>query len=455
MTGEEFLGGTESLCPHCLTKIPAFKVLRQENVYLVKNCPRHGLFEALLWRGQPDYRCWARPKIPSQPKVSFTEIQKGCPFDCGLCPDHRQHSCTVLLEVTQSCNLNCTYCFAAAGDYATADPSLDTIEVWYKKILEAGGPYNIQLSGGEPTLRDDLPEIVRMGHRLGFTFIQLNTNGLRLARDRAFVQRLKEAGLTSVFLQFDGTEDSIYHVLRGKPLFKEKEQAIRHCAEENLGVVLVPTLVPGVNVHNIGSTLDFALGRLPAVRGIHFQPVSYFGRYPEAPADSDRITIPDIMREIEKQSGGRIKADSFRPPGCENALCSFHGNYVLMPSGELRSLTKHDACCTKPERAEEGAARARNFAAKQWSAPVVRAANFGTGGGSFALWDAFIERTRTHSFSISGMAFQDAWNLDLERLKDCCIHVLSPAGKPVPFCAYNLTDNQGRPLYRGGMQLWK
>lgn len=442
------LNSTESVCPRCLKRIAAYKVQQGENVYLVKECPEHGSTKTILWQGSPAYQDWARPKIPSQPKKCFTEISRGCPFDCGLCPEHRQHSCTVILEVTQRCNLSCAFCFADAGASPAADPSLEVIKGWFEQILLAGGPYNIQLSGGEPTLRDDLPEIISIGKSLGFNFIQVNTNGLRLAEDPSFVERCRDAGLSSIFLQFDGTTDEIYSTLRSRPILKQKELAIENCARNNIGVILVPTLVPGVNVNNIGAIIDLALSYLPAVRGVHFQPVSYFGRYPEPPQDSDRITIPQVIREIVKQSHGKIKAESFKPPGCENALCSFHGSFVLMPGGELRPWTKHESCCGTAEKAEVGAAKARSFVAKYWSAPEIKTAKVGTDKWDFSLWDSFIERTKTHSFSISGMAFQDAWNLDLDRLRDCCIHVMSPAGKLIPFCAYNLTDSEGRPLYR-------
>ncbi|WP_031513702.1 radical SAM (seleno)protein TrsS [Desulfofalx alkaliphila] len=442
---------TASVCPLCLKKIPARREMHGNSVFLVKECQEHGTFKTILWRNSPtspDYQNWARPKIPSQPPVSFTEVKRGCPFDCGLCPDHRQHSCTVLLEITARCNLGCAFCFANAGDNITKDADLDVIKGWYEKIILAGGPYNIQLSGGEPTVRDDLPEIISMGRSLGFNFIQLNTNGLRLAEEPSFVKKCKDAGLTSVFLQFDGTDDEIYTALRGRPILKEKLAAIEHCAENNIGVVLVPTLVPGVNLHNIGAIIDLALNYLPTVRGVHFQPVSYFGRYPQPPGDSDRITIPEVIKEIASQSKGRISMDAFKPPGCENALCSFHGNFILMPHGELRPWTKHEGCCGTAERAEKGAVKARKFVAKYWSAPEEKPGSLINSGGEFALWDLFIERSRTHSFSISGMAFQDAWNLDLERLRDCCIHVMSQQGKLIPFCAYNLTNSKGQPLYR-------
>lgn len=452
---QQVLSGTESVCPRCLARVPAVRVARGNNIYLRKTCPEHGDFESLLWRGEPDFSSWVRPKIPSQPKVAFTEVTAaGCPFDCGLCAGHRQHTCTALLEVTQRCNLHCTFCFASAGTNQSNDPDQETIAGWYQRLLAAGGPFNIQLSGGEPTMRDDLPEIVALGRSLGFNFIQLNTNGLRLAREAGYAKRLKEAGLASVFLQFDGTRDDIYQKLRGGAYFKEKLTAIERCGEQGIGVVLVPTLVPAVNVDNIGAMINLALQYMPAVRGIHFQPVSYFGRYPEPPRDADRITLPEVIMEMEKQTEGLIKRDSFKPPGCENALCSFHGNFVLQPDGELKPLTKNtqSTCCGRPEKAEEGARKARSFVAQHWTVPKL-APGVGASDSAVAAFDAFLDRVLTHSFSISAMAFQDVWNIDLERLKDCCIHVMAPNGKLIPFCAYNLTGQSGRSLYRNGSLL--
>ncbi len=446
---DQIISTTESVCPECLARLTAERVLIGDDVYLRKTCPEHGSFQTILWRGQPAYAEWVRPKIPAHPAQPFTPIERGCPFDCGLCADHRQHTCTALLEVTQRCDLRCPFCFAAAGTASMPDPDLRTIEDWYRRLLEAGGPYNIQLSGGEPTLRDDLPEIVALGKSLGFGFIQLNTNGLRLAQDVEYVKRLKQAGLASVFLQFDGTRDDIFKTLRGVQLLERKRAAIAQCAEHDLGVVLVPTLVPGVNTDDIGNIIDFALQYFPTVRGVHFQPVSYFGRYPQPPADADRITLPEIMRAIEAQTHSLIKVENFTTSGCENALCSLHANFVVMPDGALRPWTQQTgrSCCT-PQPAEIGAAKTRDFVAKYWSstANVVSLDSIGT--TPFGEWDVFLARTKTHTFCISGMAFQDAWNLDLDRLRECCIHTVSPDGRIIPFCAYNLTDRSGRSLYR-------
>lgn len=445
------LSQTESVCPECLRRIPAARVLRGEDVYLEKTCPEHGFFSAVIWRGQPAYTTWARPKTPSFPQNPFTAVTAGCPYDCGLCPDHRQQSCCVLLEVTGRCDLRCPVCFADSGS-ETPDLSMDEIAAWYERLLAAGGPFNVQLSGGEPCMRDDLPEIIRLGVSYGFSFFQLNTNGLRLARDAAYLAALQEAGLSTVFLQFDGVSDAVYRRIRGRDLLAQKMAAIRRCTEQGIGVVLVPTLIPGANTAQIGDILSLALEHMPAVRGVHFQPVSYFGRYPERPADAARITIPEVIRAIEAQTAGRFSAASFCPPGGENAACSFHGNFVLMPDGALKALTRHKAesCCCPPVEAAQGAARSRKFVAEHWSAPSLLADRPIYQGPSLGEWDVFLERKRTHTFCVSGMAFQDAWTLDLERLRDCYIHTASPDGRLVPFCAYNLTSRTGQSLYRAG-----
>lgn len=447
----EIISHTESVCPECLSRIPAVRVLDSEDVYLEKTCPQHGAFRTVLWRGEPSFASWARPKIPSFPQNPMTEVRDGCPYDCGLCSDHRQHTCSVLLEVTQRCDLGCPVCFASSGKPGTEDWTLSELAAWYERLLASGGPFNIQLSGGEPCLRDDLPEMIRMGRAYGFTFFQLNTNGLRLAREPDYLAALKSAGLTTVFLQFDGTNDAIYRQIRGRDLLDQKMQAIANCIEQGVAVVLVPVLIPGINTGDIGNIIRLALANMPVVRGVHFQPVSYFGRYPGDPCDEARITIPEVIREIETQTSGMITAEAFCPPGCENALCSFHGNFILMPGGSLRAISRRQesTCCCKPVVAAEGAARSRRFVAANWSAPEPSRER-----STFARrprlddLDIFLERRRTHSFCISGMAFQDAWTLDLERLRDCCIHVASPDGRLVPFCAYNLTDRQGRSIYR-------
>lgn len=441
---------TESICPICLKKITAKKISYGDKVYMEKTCPEHGSFKTLIWDGEPSMESWERVKIPVYPEKPYTKAEKGCPFDCGICPEHRQHTCTALIEVTQRCNLRCKFCFASSGGQHE-DINMQKIEFMYRSILNSSGICNIQISGGEPTVRDDLPEIIKLGSKLGFKFIQLNTNGIRIAKDSDYVKKLKEAGLSSVFLQFDGTDNKIYENLRGADLLDYKIKAIENCGKYDIGVILVPTLVYGVNSDNIGDIIDFALKRIPVVRGVHFQPVSYFGRFPDTPCNSERITIPQILRYIEIQTHGRIKKESFRPPGCENSFCSFHGSFLYKGNGELMPITNGKSeCSCKCERADIGSQKAKDFTSRNWSgiekaygktAKLVK--------GKTVSWDDIIYNIKNFSFSITGMAFQDAWNFDVERVKDCCIHIVSPDGRMIPFCAYNITDCLGNYLYRG------
>ncbi|MGI6225424.1 MAG: radical SAM (seleno)protein TrsS [Peptococcales bacterium] len=447
MSKDIYLSGTESLCPECLKVIPAYKIISDDKVYLVKKCINHGEFRTLIWDEEATYESWGTEKIPVIMENCVTTVEKGCPFDCGLCPEHRQSTCCVLLEVTGDCNLNCPICFASSEEKTGYNPPLVEIKDWYNWLLAHGGPYNIQLSGGEPTLRDDLPEIVKMGHQLGFSYIQLNTNGMRLAKEPDFVEKLKNAGLNSVFLQFDGTKDKIYQKTRGRSLLEEKIAAIDNCAKEGLGIVLVPTLVPGVNMDNLGEIIDFAISRMPSIRGVHFQPISYFGRYPDSPSEN-RVTIPEILRNIETQTSGKIKVDNFLPAGAENSYCSFHGNFILMEDKSLKPWSSFSEykTSTKYLDAKIAIKKSRSFVARQWSAPK-KTSCCNTEQKVPGL-DEFLERVKEYTLCISGMAFQDVWTVDLERLKDCKLHVFSPQGRLIPFCAYNLTARNGESIYR-------
>ncbi len=455
MTHEGILiGVTESVCPVCLERISAKKTRYDNDIYMIKTCKKHGSFRTILWRGKPDYEEWHVVKPPEYPGVTHTETDRGCPSDCGLCPSHRQQSCCVLIEVTERCNLKCPFCFADAGK-VEGDPSLTEIKEILQNLWDTAGACNIQLSGGEPTVRDDLHEIIRMARSIGFSFIQLNTNGLRLASDAEYAGKLREAGLSTVFLQFDGTSDEINEKIRGRSLLTDKIRAIDNCGSNGLGVVLVPTLIPGINVENIGDMIWFAAERQPTVRGIHFQPVSYFGRYPSIPDDSERITMPEVMTAIEKQTAGLIKAENLVPSGCENTLCSFHGDFLIsegakpVPLSANRKLSA--GCCGTADRkdAVQTVIQARNFVVRRWA---MLNKTDDTSDQNPSGWDRILEQLRSNRFSITCMAFQDAWNLDIERLKECNVHV---AGKErvIPFCSYNLTDADGKSLHRAAGRL--
>jgi len=436
---------TESLCPVCLKKIEA-RILRINNQYkMVKRCDEHGTFETLVWKGTQPMESWIRHKSRGGVKHPRTNVRKGCPYDCGPCKDHRQETCTALIEVTQACNLNCKFCFANASKARMNDePDLLRLRKQFINIKETTGYCNIQLSGGEPTIRNDLPEIIAIGKELGFPFIQVNTNGVRLAQDEAYVKALKRSGLDSIFLQFDGTREDINIQLRREKLLDIKNKAIDLCAKYEIGVILVPTIVPGINSDNLGEMINYGIKKMPAVRGIHFQPVSYFGRVPKIPEDKDRITLMELMDQICKQTNGKITMENLKPPGCENSLCSFHGNFIVH-NNELKPLTKQIECCTKTD-GKEGAAKAKAFVADKWKYKKVTSKKVQS--AKIDDWDTILDALHNRTFCISGMAFQDVWNINLERVRDCCIHVSTDDGRLIPFCMYNLTDCKGYSLYR-------
>jgi hypothetical protein len=440
----KLISKTKSLCPVCLRLLDADITEENDAVYMAKTCKRHGEFKTIVWKGKIKIEDWITKKNRAFVKKPSTEIKDGCPYDCGLCPEHRQTTCTALIEVTNNCNLYCSFCFASAKDKIFYEPSLKEIEFYFNRIKEQSGICNIQLSGGEPTIRDDLKDIIKIGKEKGFEFIQINTNGIRIGQDEGYLKELSEAGISSVYLQFDGTKDDIYEKIRGRKLFKEKIDAINSCAKYNIGVVLVPVVIPGVNVHNIGEMIDFALKNTPTVRGIHFQPVSYFGRTSFKPENKDRITLPELIEEIEQQTKGLVKAENLKPASCENSLCSFNGSFMYDDNKKLKPATKREACGCSTIDAAEGAVKAKKFVASNWklSSPTKRKYNIGDS------WDKLINEIKVRRFSISAMAFQDAYNVDIERIKDCCIHIVNKEGKLIPFCIYNITDTCGKSLYR-------
>ena len=434
-------GKTQSVCPVCLTKIPAYKVGGGDgNIYMEKECWEHGHFRTLIWEGDLEsYQAWAAGDAAGTViPVRAQPVEKGCPYDCGLCQNHERDGCCVLLELTNRCNLNCPVCFASAGDRKPKDLSLEEIGKQYDLLMERGGPFNIQLSGGEPTVRNDLDTIIALGREKGFSFFQLNTNGLRLANEDGYAAHLADAGVSTVFLQFDGLDDEIYRALRGTVLVETKLRAIDACKAAGLPVVLVPTVAPGVNDQALGGIIRFALSHAPHVRGVHIQPISYFGRcgleVPEV-----RLTIPAVLRRIEAQTNGLMKAADFGGGGAESPYCSFHASFLRKSDGSLKALPRRrsQCCCVK-------SSDARDYVSQQWSG---KASGCDYDADTSSL-DAFLQQTVENTFTVSGMVFQDAYNLDLDRLRRCYICEVDSQRGMVPFCAYNLTDIHGKALYR-------
>ena len=488
---------TQSLCPVCLRRIGAsYEISSRDarSVVLRKTCPDHGTFSVPVWResgdgalATPPFAAWSRPKNPSYPANPRTPISQGCPYDCGLCPAHAQHTCTGLFEVTKRCDMACPVCYAQAGSVSNpqcceaGDIPLAVIAGQMDTLKGASGPCNVQISGGEPTVRDDLPQIIALARQRGFGLVQINTNGLRLSRQQDYARTLRAAGLDSVYLQWDGVRESSFMTLRGRECLDFKRRAVRNCADAGLGVVLVATVVRGVNDNELGDLLRLALDLGPAVRGLHIQPAAFFGRYPWQLEDAPRLTLPDVMAALAGQAPEMVSPGHLHPPGCENELCSFSAVYRRVQNNGQPGLQwlpdAGQSCCAPaaqtvaqtavqtapqtapqtasqtggtiaPPPAEEGARKAKQFVAMHWKGgdaadAGAAASNSGADGFSRFLAQAGAEQR----FTLSCMAFQDALSLDLDRVRGCCIHVVRPDGRMIPFCLHNLTASNGTRLY--------
>jgi 7,8-dihydro-6-hydroxymethylpterin dimethyltransferase len=423
----DVLDYTEGLCPICLKVVEAKVIAGNGAVYLKKMCPDHGPSKVHLWPDVDHYQWMRSFRLPFiQPNRGLNPV-KGCPSDCGLCSTHLRHSTLVEIEVTQRCNLRCPVCFMSAGK-APTDPSLETIESMYAAILDqSGAQTSIQLTGGEPTVRRELPEIVRIGRRMGFSAIEINTNGLVIGRDPEYIRQLSDAGISGVYLQFDGLTEPVYEKIRGEYLLQDKLQAIERCRAAGVQVVLAMTVVWGINHDQVGGVLDFALRNLDVVAGVAFQPAFTSGRF--EPAAERRLTMGDVVFMLAEQSHGLIQPYDLWPLSTSHPLCSC-GTYLVhdgkSSDGDAvepvtRRITQHEYMQRYNPHSPQGSVFADILAQRGDS----------TGSG----------------LSVVVMNYMDAMTMDLKRLKECSMTVTMEDGRLVPFCAYQLTNMYEDRLY--------
>lgn len=457
----------QTICPKCHIVIEAYYIEKNGKVFLNKTCPDHGEFSTFIAPSLDEYLKWTSKPTINIPTKSHelkgaNEEDEGsqCPLYCGLCSNHLQTPCCVLIEITQRCNQHCPYCFASSASKKD-DPieTLLTLEILSNKLdhlLKLGEerPFNIQFSGGEPTIRNDLPEIIRMAKSKGFPYIQINTNGKRLAQDPDYAKLLKDAGASVIFLQFDGTNDKVYRELRGEDLWEIKEKAIKSCRVAGLPVTLVPTLVKNINMDQISPMLEFLWNNLDIIAGIHFQPVSFFGRFPGdlgAQSQKNKVTLFELIKEVEKASNGLVKSSSLLPMNTGHSLCGFHGEFLREKDGSISVLkvpSDYDeprdpqkfktSCCSKS--ALETITSDRGFALNKWAGKGRidnQIIDENKPQNEILDFDEFLIYLRNNMFTISAMAFQDLMSLDGERLKRCRVHVLAQDNRMIPFCSYN------------------
>lgn len=408
---------TTSLCLVCKKRVPAAYMQYPDGVRLEKFCPVHGVHRVDIWRGNAkDFLKWCEGWHP-EPYAN-----PDCPYVCGLCEKHQTPTCCVILDITNRCNLRCPYCFAdgGTGEDMPFEEVCDALDDIYAK-----GRRFLHISGGEPTVHPDILKILSYAKEKGFAYIQLNTNGIRIAQDSGFAKALAQAGTSCVFLQFDGMTDEVYQKVRGQALLDQKMQAIRYCDEAQLGVVLVPTVIAGINDDQIGPILQFAYAHMPAVRGVHYQPVTYTGRFEQG----KRITIPEMLSAIESQSDGLIRRDQILPSACDAPLCGFHAEFQRKEDG-LHCLTSEDSegCCSD--------AAGPNDVVKNQLHVKNRWTRIPDGSYPPGSMGELRKTISDQSFCISGMLFQDPDTLDLARTMHCSVHVYRD-GHFIPFCVFH------------------
>ena len=472
---------TKSLCPECLLVIDASIFEEDGKVMIEKTCSKHGAFKDIYWSSAKQFkrfdRYWHDGEGVSNPNVS---TNGNCPHSCGLCSSHKTTTILANIDLTNRCNQTCPVCFAnAASSGYLYEPSLEQIRAMMQTLRnEKPVPCPaIQFAGGEPTMREDIVEIVKMASEFKFTQVQMATNGIKLAKSQKFCEDLNAAGLHTVYLQFDGVTERPYLINRGFNALPIKLKAIENCRKAGLtSISLVPTLAKGVNDDQVGDIIRFAVNNMDTVKGINFQPISFAGRINKEERMEKRVTIPYLFDKIEEQTGGAITAEDFYPvpfvvpishfvnaeEGVPSIEFTVHphcgtGTYIYVENGKMIPITRFidvegllehvDKLALTNERwigkslgrikmigslisalpkYIDTAKAPKSVDVKQLFINVLKE---GTG-------DATKEFHRNTLF-LGAMHFMDLYNMDLERIKRCGVHYATPDGRIIPFCTYN------------------
>jgi uncharacterized radical SAM superfamily Fe-S cluster-containing enzyme len=447
-----FYALTNSLCSQCLTKVEAKIIFQDGGVYLLKHCPTHGRETVLIADDIEFYRQTQAFIKPGEMPLRFnTPIKHGCPFDCGLCPDHEQHSCLTLVELTDRCNLTCPICYADSGVEAfdrhhqpRRHRSLTEIEQMLDAIVaNEGEPQVVQLSGGEPTLHPNFFAVMDLVKARPIQHLMINTNGLRIAQDEAFCDRLSQykPGI-EIYLQFDSFEAAALQELRGVDLREVRQQAIARLNALNLSTTLVVTLKKGLNDHEIGKMIDFALQQR-CVRGVTFQPIQAAGRLEGFEPKRDRYTLTAVRRAILDQSPHFQPKDILPVPCHPDALAMA---YALKLEGKVVPLTGLFDPPTFVEMVPNSVLYEQHPTLKQRIFDL-----FSTSHSPISATQSLkqllcclplvpVPDTLTYEniFRIMIVQFMDAHNFDVRSIKRSCIHIAHPDGRIIPFDTYNL-----------------
>jgi len=440
------LGPTASICPVCKRSVPADVAVRDGRVHLLKECPEHGRVDALVYGDAERYLAMQRNIKPGEsPLERQTELLDGCPRDCGICPEHEQHTCLGIIEVNTACNLDCPICFADSGTGERGHGfslSLEQVESMLDAFVRAEGePESVQLSGGEPSIHPQIIEMLRAAKDRGIALVMLNTNGIRLARDPRFAPALAEIGV-HVYLQFDGFEDATHMAIRGKRLQHEKLRALERCADAGVSVSLAATIERGLNEHEVGAIVRFGVDH-PAVTGVFFQPVTHSGRFLIDADPLEKLTNSDVIEALCAQLPEWFRADDFIPvpccsPSCRSATFAIYDGDDLVPLPRLVDIDQYLDYVTNravPDLAVREALEGL-FSAKAAGGTEPTAARLDCVACGVSM-PAELREVAARGFMIVVQDFQDSYTLDVSKLRRCCVSEIVPDGRLIPFCAYN------------------
>lgn len=444
---------TRSVCPVCLRTVDAKVLLRDNKVYLRKSCPSHGVTEALVSSDAASYieaGKYNRPgRVVDHHRPAGTG--QGCPWDCGICADHEQHTCVGLIDVTDACNLRCPTCFAASGGRSFL--SLEQIGSMLDAFVrQEGDPSVIQISGGEPTEHPQILEILRLATAKNIPWVMLNTNGLRLAQDPAFVEALAEMReRLEVYLQFDSLKPGPTAALRGTDCLDLKLQAVDNCIRHKIPMHLACTVKKGVNDGELGDLVRFGV-KTPYIRGINFQPAFWSGRFDAGFDPLERATLADVVAGLEAQTEGMFRKSDFVPLPCSHPTCIsmtyawIKNNGKVKPLPRFIDIDRHLKSFTNtifmdPMKVyEEALTGLFSMSAVVSSAKTLHDFSCICGNPFRKAFFSKEGRRELHDqklFRILVIQFEDRYTFDLKRVKKCCIGHILPDGRIIPFCSYN------------------
>ena len=452
---------TSSLCATCLRKVEAKVVIEGQNVYLHKWCPEHRFQKVLISTDADYYRLCRQTLKPGQMPLRFqTPIKYGCPYDCGLCPDHEQHGCLTLVEVTDQCNLTCPVCYSESSPHRPTHRSLEQIEFMLDcAVRNEGEPDVVQISGGEPTIHPRFFEILDLAKRKPIKHLMVNTNGVRIAQDAEFARRLKDyQPRFELYLQFDSLRAGPLRALRGADLTDVRRRAIDRLNEHNIATTLVVTLKKGLNEDEIGEILDYAI-KQRCVRGVTFQPVQVAGRVEDFDPARDRLTLAEVRQQILRQSSLFRPQDVVPVPCHPDCLAMAYalkmGGTVTPLTGEIdpQVLLHGEGNTIMYEQNTDVREQVFKLFANCCSGEPAAETN-GNGNGKPTSLKQLLcclpqvqvppSVTYENVFRLIIMQFLDPYNFDVRSVKKSCVHIVHPDGRVIPFDTYNLFYRDGR-----------